>query len=227
MAHETEIKLPVRDEKAFRRALKRLGARPVESADSRVHEENVIFDTPQGGLAKHGQLLRIRTETRQPGRPKRLGTPPSRAILTFKRPLTPTASSAPQTATSGRHKVREEFELAIPDPAMLTQIFEGLGMRGWFRYEKYRTTYRLPAASLWAKGLLLELDETPIGTFVELEGPPAAIDRAAQKLGYTKGDYILKNYLALYLDACRSKGEAPRDMLFNRPKQAAPSRESK
>jgi len=56
-------------------------------------------------------------------------------------------------------------------------------MSGWFRYEKYRTTFRLPDSNAWANGLLIELDETPIGTFVELEGPAAAIDRAAEELG--------------------------------------------
>ncbi|MEY2396637.1 MAG: hypothetical protein QOF94_2982, partial [Acidobacteriaceae bacterium] len=63
MPDETEIKLKIRDPKAFQRILKRLGAKPVGSASGRVHEDNLIFDTPDGGLAKHGQLLRLRTET--------------------------------------------------------------------------------------------------------------------------------------------------------------------
>src|ERR1700675_4855588 len=63
MPDETEIKLKIRDPKAFQRILKRLGAKPVGSATGRVHEDNLIFDTPDGGLAKHGQLLRLRTET--------------------------------------------------------------------------------------------------------------------------------------------------------------------
>ena len=63
MARETEIKLRISDVPAFHRALKRIGARLASPGTSKVHEENVIFDTPQGGLAKHGQLLRIRTET--------------------------------------------------------------------------------------------------------------------------------------------------------------------
>ena len=63
MPDETEIKLKIRDLKAFQRILKRLGAKPVGSATGCVHEENLIFDTPDGGLAKHGQLLRLRTET--------------------------------------------------------------------------------------------------------------------------------------------------------------------
>src|SRR2546430_12204052 len=79
-------------------------------------------------------------------------------------------------------------------------------MRGWFRYEKCRTTFRLPASKAWALGLLIELDETPIGTFVELEGPAAAIDRAATELGFSKHDYLSKNYLRLYMEECRRKG---------------------
>lgn len=227
MGHETEIKLQVRNEKAFRRELKRLGARPLSPSHVRVHEQNVIFDTPQGGLAKHGQLLRIRTEAPQRSSAKRGRVHPSRTLLTFKRPPAVPSGIAQQAEGSGRHKVREEFELEVSNAAVLTRIFEGLGMSGWFHYEKYRTTYCLPARSTWAKGLLLELDETPIGTFVELEGQPEAIDRAAHELGYAKRDFISKNYLALYLDECRRQGREPRNMLFTTPPDAAPPKKSK
>ena len=94
----------------------------------------------------------------------------------------------------GRYKVREEIETELRDGGTIQRIFEGLGLRGWFRYEKYRTTYVLPGRQSWAKGLLIEVDETPIGTFVELEGQAAAIDRAAKELGYSTRDYVLKNY---------------------------------
>ena len=214
MAQEIEIKLRISDQKAFRRTLKRLGARPAGEGSGRVHEWNVIFDTPEGGLAKHGQLLRIRTETPET-KPKK-GQPASdrRTLLTFKRPLAKGASASGSPPETHRHKVREEIEVAVADATVLAKIFEGLGMRGWFRYEKYRTTFCLPTRSSWAKGLLIELDETPIGTFVELEGPPAAIDRAASELGHTRRDYVLKNYLALYLEQCRRLGQEPRDMIF-------------
>jgi adenylate cyclase class 2 len=232
MPHETEIKLKIRDLKSFQRILKRLGAKPIGSATGRVHEENLIFDTPDGGLAKHGQLLRLRTETQAAAVPKKSATAkksrkaspaqrsqstgPIRQILTFKRPTTQqTAAPTDRYPSFGSHKVREEIEAQITDSANLTKIFEGLGMRGWFRYEKYRTTYQLPAAKSWARGLLIELDETPIGTFVELEGPPDAIDRAATELGYTKSNYILTNYLALYAEDCRRKGQQPQNMLFS------------
>ncbi len=58
MATEIEIKLAIRDGKALQRTLKRLRAKPANPKAPRVHEMNLIFDTPDGGLAKHGQLLR-------------------------------------------------------------------------------------------------------------------------------------------------------------------------
>ena len=231
MPEETEIKLKIRDLKAFQRILKRLGAKPVGSSSGRVHEENLIFDTPDGGLAKHGQLLRLRTETVAARSPKKSSKTkksrkthpaatakppaPTRQILTFKRPTAQQAAAPTSRYPSfGSHKVRDEIEAQVTDTGNLVKIFEGLGMRGWFRYEKYRTTYQLPATKSWARGLLIEVDETPIGTFVELEGPPAAIDRAATELGYSKRDYILTNYLALYAEDCRRKGQQPQNMLF-------------
>ncbi len=140
---------------------------------------------------------------------------PIREILTFKRPTAEQlAAPVDRYPAPGSHKVRDEIEALVTDSANLIKIFEGLGMRGWFRYEKYRTTYELPAAKAWAKGLLIELDETPIGTFVELEGPAHAIDRAATELGYTRSNYILTNYLSLYVEDCRRKGQQPENMLF-------------
>jgi len=220
MARETEIKLQIRDVPAFHRALKRIGARPAGPGSSKVHEENVIFDTPQGGLAKHGQLLRIRTETPElRGKSKTAAGPKQRVVLTFKQPMVHPAGAGTERASHGPYKVRDEIEVEVAEGGNLTRIFEGLGMSGWFRYEKYRTTFRLPASKAWANGLLIELDETPIGTFVELEGPAAAIDRAAEELGYSKHDYVLKNYLWLYMEDCRRKGVQPSHMVFRNRKR--------
>lgn len=214
MAHEREIKLKIEDAKAFQRLLKKLGAQAVGNGSGRVHEENVIFDTPQGGLAKHGQLLRIRTETSEGRGSSKKSKSKPRVVLTFKRPVARPAGSGGEHPADGFHKVREEIEMEVTDAATLTTIFEGLGMSGWFRYEKFRTTFRFPATKAWARGLLIELDETPIGTFVELEGPAAAIDRAAEELGFSMRDYVLKNYLTLYVEECRRKGVQPVHMLF-------------
>jgi adenylate cyclase class 2 len=214
MARETEIKLKIADRKALMRGLKRLGAKPKDAKRARVHESNLIFDTPDGGLAKHGQLLRIRKETAVDGKKANQRSQGLRTLLTFKSPPEQLAMGEVRPSGDRRHKVREEIETELVDGDTVQRIFEGLGLRGWFRYEKYRTTYVLPARHAWAKGLLIELDETPIGLFVELEGPGEAIDRAARELGHSAKDYVLKNYLVLYLDECKRAGRAPGNMEF-------------
>jgi adenylate cyclase class 2 len=219
MGNEREIKLRIEDLQALRRALAKLGALVVTP---RVHELNVVFDTPAFHLAKREHLLRIRTEKTgsSRGRAPGLGTG---ALVTFKRPVL-----APGSNGSGeRHKVREEIELHVSDPHALASLFEGLGMNGWFRYEKFRTTFRLPGSHRWAKGLSIELDETPIGVFLELEGPARAIDRAAQALGFEPESYILANYMVLHREHCRSRGEEPGDMIFTKKKRRASSAKSK
>jgi len=214
MPQEIEIKLPISKPKVFLRLLAKLGAKPISP---RVHERNLIFDTPDGGLAKHGQLLRIRTESPAPAG-KAKGKKPSaksaaeRYLLTFKSP--PEQMAILPAATPGCHKVRDELETVLTDADALRKIFEGLGLRGWFRYEKYRTPYKLPARHKWAKDLLIDYDETPIGTFIELEGSHHAIDQAAKLLGFHPRDFITKNYLVLYLDDCKRRGQTASHMLF-------------
>ncbi len=207
---EVEVKLAVSDLTALRRKLAKLKARA--SAGARLYEMNFLFDTPQGGLAKHGQLLRLRLEAPAG---KSSGTKPAkagkggRALLTYKGPAISDGSGLGR-----RYKVREELEATVAEPDRLRQILEALGLRGWFRYEKYRTTYQLPASQRWAVELKVEFDETPIGAYLELEGRPEAIDRAASLLGYKHSDYITKSYLQLYLEQCRKQGRPPADMLF-------------
>jgi adenylate cyclase class 2 len=209
MARETEIKLRIADLAGFRRALRRLGARSLTRVGSRVHEQNVLFDTAAKQLKKRGQLLRIRTEAPAPR--GKGGKHTQRVLLTFKRPV---AAREKRDDSRRPHKVREELQLQVSDRKALAAIFRWLGMRPWFSYEKFRTTYRLPKGQRWAKRLLIELDETPIGTFVELEGPSRAIDRAAKTLGFSKQDYIVANYFILYREECRRLGQKPGDMLF-------------
>jgi adenylate cyclase, class 2 len=211
MARETEIKLQIGDLRAFEKKLKKLGAKRVGAGNGRVHEFNTIFDTPEGGLAKHGQLLRIRTET---GDTKGKASGAKRVVLTFKQPTVRGVDEE-----GGRFKVREETETELTNSEALAKIFEGLGMRGWFSYEKYRTTWKLGGKERWARDLLIEVDETPVGIYVELEGPPEAIDRAAGTLGFSRRDYLLKNYLTLYAEECRKQGRAPGNMLFETKKK--------
>src|ERR671923_382088 len=113
MAHEREIKLKIEDVKGFHRLLRKLGAQTIGNGSGRVHEENVIFDTPQGGLAKHGQLLRIRTETPEGRRSSKKSKSKPRVVLTFKRPAARPVGSGAEHPTDGFHKVREEIEMEV------------------------------------------------------------------------------------------------------------------
>ena len=81
-------------------------------------------------------------------------------------------SPAPDSGRS-RYKEKLERELVVRSPRGWPANLRSLGFRPGFRYEKFRTTFRLP-------GLHLDLDETPVGVFLEIEGRPEAIDRVAR-----------------------------------------------
>jgi adenylate cyclase, class 2 len=87
-------------------------------------------------------------------------------------------------------------------------VFRSLGYRPGFRYEKFRTSFRL-------KRPHLDLDETPVGIFLEIEGTPGAIDRVACALGYSRQDYIRATYWDLHAAEYRRRGQIPRNMLFH------------
>ncbi len=110
---------------------------------------------------------------------------------------------------SGKYKKREEIEFALPDRAPIAIILEHMGYHPVFRYEKYRTEFTKPPGI----GHVL-VDETPIGNFLELEGPPRWIDRTARLLGFSYKDYITRSYGFLYLAYCRERRIRPKDMVF-------------
>lgn len=182
------MKLRVVDRRGLLGKLSRLNAR---AAKARVYERNTLYDTPDGVLARDGQLLRVRVE-RRAGRAgnvtRRAHAATSGGMLTYKGP--------PRNPRAGKeqYKVREEREVRVADPETLGRSLERIGLRPWFRYEKYRSCYRLPGL----RRLVVELDETPIGDFLELEGDRGDIDRAAARLGYGREDYITLSYGALF-----------------------------
>ena len=92
----------------------------------------------------------------------------------------------------------------------MARILRALGLHPVFRYEKFRTTYTLPGV----RRLKIEVDETPVGIYLELEGPVVGIDRGARLLGYGRQDYLKDTYGSLYLADCRRRGRKPGDMLF-------------
>lgn len=192
---EIEVKLRIAVLPALVRELKRLGA----AAHGRVLEQNTLYDTPGSDFRIRGRLLRLRTETPAPSRILPGGA--KQAILTSKAPV-------PESGRRSRYKEKLEREVAVGSPARWLAALRAIGFRPSFRYEKYRTTFRLP-------GLHLELDETPVGIFLELEGSPRAIDRVARALGYAPREYINGTYWDLYAADCRRRGRRPTNMLLS------------
>jgi adenylate cyclase class 2 len=194
---EVEVKLRLAGPEDAQQRLRGLGARRVR----RVFEQNTLYDTRKSELWESGQLLRLRLESAvRPGAERRAGKP-TEGILTFK------------GAAVGRgrpYKIREETEVVVGNPHGWEAKLAALGLRPTFGYEKLRTSYRLPGMP----GLHLELDETPVGLFFELEGAKRDIRRAARLLGYGPRNYITASYLVLYRDFCRRQGRKPRNMFF-------------
>jgi len=103
--------------------------------------------------------------------------------------------------------VRDEIEVSVSSGETAATILSKLGMRPLFRYQKYRAVYAY-------SDLMITVDETPIGNFLELEGPKSLIDEMAGKLGYKASDYIVKSYLALHQEYLKVRGLPLKDMLF-------------
>lgn len=120
-----------------------------------------------------------------------------KSLLTFKGPVQPSEV-----------KVREEHETVVGDGEALLTILHELGLRVWFRYAKYREEFA-------AEDVVIAIDETPIGVFVEIEGSEDHIARAAEALGKRPPDYVTCSYRSLYLEYCRERGIEPGDMMFD------------
>jgi adenylate cyclase class 2 len=119
-----------------------------------------------------------------------------KSLLTFKGPVQPALT-----------KVREELETVVADGPLVVRILEQLGYRVWFRYQKYREEFALD-------DVVVALDETPVGTFVEIEGGDRGIADTAEALGRGPADYLLDSYLRLYQVDCAARGTGLTDMVF-------------
>jgi adenylate cyclase class 2 len=161
---EIEVKIRVDNLEEVRGKLVQAGA---VLRNARYFEENTLYDLPDDTLVRKRCALRLRTCGRK-------------AFLTYKGP--------PQK--SRKFKVREEFETEVKNVRHTKRIFQALGYRSVFSYQKHRTVYH-------AKKMNICLDETAVGCFLELEGERSNIVRFARKLGYTKQDFITADYISM------------------------------
>ena len=147
-------------------------------------ESNDLYDDDGGRLSGSGRALRLRRAD-------------GRAILTYKGPA----------RFSEGVKIREERETAVSDGEEVEAILTGLGLARRFRYEKRREEWTLEDCSI-------ALDETPIGTFVEVEGNPASIRKAVTALGLDFSRAIPYTYASLYAERRKADPNLPPDMIF-------------
>jgi adenylate cyclase class 2 len=151
---------------------------------TRTFESNFLYDFPTGRLRRRGELLRIRRYGKD-------------WKLTFKA----------KGKSGGRHKRREEIETKLVDGPVLEQILLRTGMTRSFVYEKYRTEFTD------GRGHVV-LDETPIGDFAEIEGPPRWIDATAKKLGMGIVEYITGSYAELFFAWKHRTRSSAQEMTF-------------
>jgi adenylate cyclase class 2 len=151
-----------------------------------TRETNVILDFAGGDLQRSGSLLRLR----------RYG---GRCVVTFKGPA----------SFEGTIKTRVEHETEVTDLDHMLDIFSGLGLAPVARYEKDREE--------WSRsGVAVVLDRTPMGDFVEIEGPRDRLLDVAAELDLDPTRGVEGSYLELWSEhrAAHREENLPADMVF-------------
>lgn len=151
----------------------------------RTHEMNTLFDLPGHPLRDRGDVLRIR----------KYG---DSWVLTHK------SKSKKQ---EGAHKTRVETETRIADGEKMEAILRALQFEPSFRYEKFRAEWKAGSGHV-------VIDETPIGTYGEIEGQPQWIDAVARDLQIDRKDYITETYAGLFVAWKRQTGSKAEEMTF-------------
>ncbi len=186
---ETEIKLLWQGSAEEARAL--IERHGYGLSSPRTLEADQLFDLASGALRQSDQILRLRrTSSPEEGQ---------RAMVTYK-----------GCASREIYKSREEIEFDVSDPDAFTLVLERLGYHPGFRYEKYRTMFKA-----YGEPGLVTIDETPIGVYLELEGPQAWIDSTAARLGFPVERFLTVSYAGLYREHLEQHPEAPPDMTFD------------
>src|SRR6266480_1932761 len=149
MAQEIEVKFPLRDRAELLRKLHDIGGARLYAE---TFEDNIVLDR-RGELKTRGALLRVRKFGRY-------------ALATFKGPM----------SIEGGIKSREEVQTGVESFELAIQLFDSLGFKPIFRYQKFREVWRVSDVEV-------VLDRTPIGDYFEIEGPVEVIRTVATQLG--------------------------------------------
>ena len=180
MPQEIEVKFALKDRPALVSRLQGIGA---ERLYPETFEDNIVLDR-RGELRTRGALLRVRKFGRY-------------AIATFKGPM----------AVEGGVKTREEVQTGVESFELAIQLFDSLGFKPVFRYQKYREVWRM-------REVEVVLDRTPIGDYFEIEGPLDVIRAVAEELGMNMDAGIRQSYADLYRQHRRTRADLPENMVF-------------
>jgi adenylate cyclase class 2 len=181
MAQELEVKFALKDRPGLVARLHELGAQRLYAE---TFEDNIVLDR-RGELRTRGALLRVRKFGRY-------------ALATFKGPL----------AFEGTVKTREEVQTGVESFELAIQLFDSLGFKPVFRYQKFREVWRV-------REVEVVLDRTPIGDYFEIEGPLDVIRTVADELGMNMDSGIRLSYADLYRQYRRTRADLPEHMVFS------------
>jgi len=160
--HELEVKARVTAVASLRRALRRAGAR----LEFRGRMLDRRYDRARE-LTRGDQVLRLRTY--QPA-----GRGRAHAVLAWKGPA----------SARGGYRHRAELEIAVSDPAALQALLARLRYRVTLAVDRQVEVYRLGGATL-------RIERYPrMDTLLEVEGPPAAIERAITAIGLPRERFL-------------------------------------
>jgi len=180
MAQEIEIKFPLKDRAELTRKLRDIGA---ERLYAETFEDNIVLDR-RGELKTKGALLRVRKFGKY-------------SIATYKGPM----------SIDGGVKSREEVQTGVESFELAIELFDSLGFKPVFRYQKYREVWRF-------RGAEVVIDRTPIGDYFEIEGSVDLIREIAGALGMNMDQAVRQTYADLYRIARRTRGDLPEHMVF-------------
>jgi len=181
MAQEIEIKFPLRDRNELVRKLHEIGAQRLYPE---TFEDNIVLDR-RGDLKTKGALLRVRKFGKY-------------SIATYKGPM----------SIDGGIKTRDEVQTGVESFELAIQLFDALGFKPVFRYQKFREVWRLRESEV-------VLDRTPIGDYFEIEGPIDTIRTIAAELGMNMDQAIRQTYSDLYRQARRTRSDLGENMIFS------------
>ena len=180
MAQEIEIKFPLTDRDELIRKLHDIGATRLYPE---TFEDNIVLDR-RGELRTKGALLRVRKFGRY-------------SLATYKGPM----------SIEGGIKSREEVQTGVESFELAIQLFDALGYKPVFRYQKFREVWRV-------RDVEVVLDRTPIGDYFEIEGALDVIRVVADELGMNMEHGLRQTYADLYRQARRTRGDLPEHMVF-------------